>query len=160
MATQIFIISLITGLFLIGAEIFVPGGILGTIGGILLLVAVINGFVAFENAGPYIALSIVFFSGLALVLWVKWFPRTPVGKAMTVSTDLSTFKGTQSGLEALLGKQGLTVSALRPAGFVVIDGKRVDVVTRGEMISPDRPVKVIEIAGNGVIVAEVPDPAS
>jgi len=37
---QWYIILVVAGLFLIGAEIFVPGGVLGVIGGLFLFAAV------------------------------------------------------------------------------------------------------------------------
>ena len=43
---------------------------------------------------------------------------------------------------------------VRPAGFARIDGRRVDVVTRGEMLDKDCPLIVVEIEGNRVVVAE------
>lgn len=153
MVTEIFFICLIAGLVLIGGEIFVPGGILGAIGAILLLVAIVDGFIAFPAAGPYVALGIVVFVGIAFVLWIKLFPRTRMGRTMTVETDLRTFKATESGLKELVGHEGIAVSQLRPAGYVMIDGRRVDVVTRGEMIAKASPVKVLAVEGNSVIVA-------
>ena len=48
---ELFAILIIAGLFLIGAEIFLPGGIIGFIGGMCLLAAVIVGFAAFGIQG-------------------------------------------------------------------------------------------------------------
>jgi len=56
-------------------------------------------------------------------------------------------------LRALVGKHGVTVSPLRPAGFARIDGARVDVVTRGEMLDAECAVVVLDVAGNRVVVA-------
>lgn len=159
MALNIFIICLVTGMILIGAEIFVPGGILGMLGAVLLLVAIVVAFPAFPVAGPYVAVSIVFGAALALVVWIKVFPQTRMGRAMTVQNDLAAFKGTEDGLPELIGKTGVTVSPLRPAGFVMIDGKRIDVVTRGEMIGADRAVTVVHVEGNSVVVAETSNQA-
>ncbi len=44
---EIYAILLIAGLMLVGAEIFMPGGILGTFGGMALLAAVAVGYHAF-----------------------------------------------------------------------------------------------------------------
>ena len=43
---QIYVVLVISGLFLVGAEIFVPGGILGVMGAIALLAAIVIGFPA------------------------------------------------------------------------------------------------------------------
>ena len=44
---------------------------------------------------------------------------------------------------------------LRPAGHATIDGRRVDVVSRGEAIEAGTRIRVIEVAGNRVVVAQI-----
>ncbi len=152
LSTELFIILLISGLMMIGAEIFVPGGILGVIGGVALMGAVIAGFSAFPGYGGYITIGIVFLVGLVIYLWIKIFPNTRIGKKMTVSNDLSSSKSADPTLVDLAGKTGQAVSPLRPAGYAMIGGRRVDVVTRGEMISKDALVRVVRVEGSRVIV--------
>jgi membrane-bound serine protease (ClpP class) len=154
-AIQLFVILLVSGLFLIGAEIFVPGGILGTLGAVALVGAVVAAFVAFPPAAAgYITVGIVLLIGVALVAWIRLFPKSPMGRKMTVARDLSDSKGTEDGLDSLLGKVGKAISDLRPGGFATIDGRRVDVVTQGEMIDDGATVRVVEIEGNRVVVVE------
>jgi len=155
MAVELFFMFLIAGLLLVGAEIFVPGGILGIMGGLALLGAIIAGFVAFRGYGGWIAFSIVFLVGIAMFLWIKIFPNTRIGRRMTVSTDLAASKGTQSGLQELMGRQGTALSSLRPSGFARIDGKRVDVITQGEMLSKGDTVVVVDVESNRVVVRGV-----
>ena len=54
----------------------------------------------------------------------------------------------------LIGKEGVTMTVLRPSGFAEIDGERVDVVSEGGMIEAQCPIKVIEVEGNRIVVAE------
>ncbi len=153
MMVQIFIILLVVGLFLIGAEIFVPGGIFGVIGGLALFGAIITAFSAFgPTIGGYITIGIIFLVGLVIFLWAKFFPKTSLGLKMTVLKDLSQAKGTETGLSELIGEEGVALSDLRPAGFANIGGRRVDVVTQGGMISKGEQVKVIIVEGNKVVV--------
>ena len=157
MTVQLFYICLIAGLFLFGAEIFVPGGILGAIGAALLLAAVILGFFAYENYGIYIAVLILALTVGALISWMKIFPKTPYGRHMTVSNDLSSSVSTEAGLEQLVGKRGEATSPLRPAGFATIDGRRVDVVTEGGMIDKGEIIRVVNVEGNRVVVGKYSD---
>jgi len=154
-AVQLFIISLVAGLLLIGAEIFVPGGVLGVVGGLALIVALIVGFVAFPGYGLYVAVGILILVGVAIFLWIKLFPNSRMGRKMTVMHDMSSSKATEDGLAALLGKEGEALSELRPAGFALIEGRRVDVVAEGRMIATGTKVRVIEVEGNRVIVAKI-----
>lgn len=151
---QLFVALVVAGLFLVGAEVFVPGGVLGIIGALALIAATVIAFPAFGPAGGLItAVALIILTGVAIFLWVKIFPRTRLGKHMTVSMDLHDSKATEDDLPALLGKTGEAISDLRPSGYVLIEGRRTDVVTQGEMISKGEKVNVIEIDGNRVVVA-------
>ena len=151
-AQEFFWAALLIGILLFGAEIFLPGGIVGTVGGICLLAAMAAGFVAFPGYGGIIALGIMVLVGVALALWISIFPRTGIGRRMTVSTDLRNSKATGHDLNNLQGQTGVASSNLHPSGFAKIGGRRIDVVTRGEMIDTGAPVVVVEIEGNRVVV--------
>lgn len=151
---QLFFLLLSAGIILIAMEVFIPGGILGTIGGLALVGAVITSFVAFPpSVGLYIAIGIVLLLGVVLGLWIKYFPGTRFGRKMAVLEDLSGSKATETGIEALVGKEGIAASNLHPAGFATIDGRRVDVVSQGQMISKGESIRVVEVEGNRVVVA-------
>jgi len=152
---NMFIIFVVTGVILIGAELYTPGAILGTMGGIALFAAVITGYAAFGIAGGTYALAgIVILTVVTTIIWMKYFPASTVGKKIIVSQDLSSSKSA-SDYSELLGKEGITSSELRPAGFALFSNKRIDVVTQGEMISKDIKVKVIRIDGSRVVVQSV-----
>lgn len=156
--TEMFIILLIVGLMLIGAEIFVPGGVLGVIGGVALIAASVTAFAdpnISNSAATAISGGIVILVGLVIYLWIRFFPKTPVGRKMTVFRDLHTAKGTEDGLMELVGKTGVTMSKLHPGGYADIDGRRVDVISMGEMIDCKTTVRVVEVEGNRVVVEEV-----
>ncbi len=51
-----------------------------------------------------------------------------------------------------LGKEGVALSPLRPAGAIDIDGDRVDVVTEGDFLAAGSKVKVIGLDGTRIIV--------
>ena len=92
--------------------------------------------------------------GVVIGLWIKFFPGTWIGKQMTVTQDLHDAKGTDDHLKELLGTEGITTSSLHPGGYAEINGQRIDVITEGEMIDCNTAIKVIEIEGNRVVVAE------
>lgn len=154
-APVLFFIFVIAGLMLIGMELFVPGGILGGIGAIALVGAMVTGFFAFPGLGVYIALAILLMLGLCIFIWARFFPETPLGRQMAVEQDLGEAKGTESGLDDLLSLQGEALSDLRPAGYARLDGKRVDVVSRGGMIEKGSTVEVVEVESNRVVVKQV-----
>ncbi len=52
----------------------------------------------------------------------------------------------------LVGKEGVSVSELRPAGIALVNGQRLDVVTDGEFIGAQRSIKIVEARGNHIVV--------
>lgn len=154
---EIFWTLLAVGLFLLGAEIFVPGGILGIIGGVGLLLAAAVGFIAFPGFGALVGIGIIVLGAVAIVLWIRIFPRTPMGRRMTVTANLQTFKAGDDSLPDLLGQTGTTETALHPGGFARIGSRHIDVITRGEMVDAGASVEVIEVQGSRVVVRAVPE---
>ena len=154
--TQLFVLLLSAGLLMVGAELFVPGAVLGTLGVASLVAAVVVAFYAFGPAiGFYIALGVLVLMAVSIAVWAKFFPRSSIGKKMTLAEDGRTFKASQEGLSQLAGKEGEAKSDLRPAGFALIEGRRVDVVTEGGMISKGDRVRVVQVEGNRVVVRRV-----
>ncbi len=150
---QLFATLLICGSLMIGAEVFIPGGILGLLGGIAILIAMAMSFFIFTPiVAGYVCAGIILLVGLAVILWIRYFPRSPIGRKMTVTTDLADAKGTEPGLDALLGATGLTTSDLHPGGFADLNGERTDVISQGEMIPKQTPIVVVNVEGNRVIV--------
>lgn len=90
----------------------------------------------------------------------KILPKTPFYSKMVLTSGLSSADGFTSSSDAkqresLLGKTGISQTALHPSGFVIIDGKRVDVLTEGEYIPAKQKVEVIHADGFSVKVKAV-----
>lgn len=147
----------VIGLALIVAEvIFVSMGLIGIAAAGCLLTAI---FVAFqESIGFGILMSIFEAFAAPVVVWgsFKLLPKTPFGKRLILTgppTDGRSAAG-DARLGELLHKEGITLSTLRPTGFARIDERRVDVVTRGEMLPKDCEVVVLDVSGNRVVVGQ------
>ena len=149
---------LAAGLLLVIAEVFIPGGVAGVLGGLALLAAMGIGVVAFPPPWGFLsAISIVVFGGIALLLWVQLFPRTRAGKRITLRTDGASQKSAPPPPDSLLGAPGEAVTALRPAGIALIDGRRHDVLADGgEWIPAGSPLRVCAIRDAHLIVREDP----
>ncbi len=157
--TEIYFTLLIAGVMLIGAEVFVPGGVLGVLGGILLFVAALLGFVVFPPEwAAFALLAMILLLGLAIVLWIRFFPSTPVGRNMTISSDLKSAHAANETLASLVGLQGSTLSALRPSGFAEINGRRIDVISQSDMIPEGETIEVMRVEGNRVLVDRPQEP--
>lgn len=148
------------GLALIVAEILFPSlGLLSLLATAALLAAVLVAFGESTATGVKFLVASALLVPAAIVLGLKLFPKSPMGKHM-VAPGLS-FEGeaaTDARDRAAIGREGTVESALRPTGIARIDGRRVDVVTRGELLEPGTRVRVVEVSGNRLVVAAVENP--
>ncbi|MSR64753.1 MAG: hypothetical protein EXS18_03110 [Verrucomicrobiae bacterium] len=146
---------LIAGLILIVAEMFLPGLVVGSIGAICLIVSV---GLCYAAQGPIFGtiylIGVIIASVVVVGLGLKYFPRTSYGKKMVLTTH-SKDADESDWLASLKGKRGVAHTMLRPAGTAMIDGKRIDVVTEGMMVSKDSAIEVIAVEGNRVVVRQV-----
>ena len=55
----------------------------------------------------------------------------------------------------LIGKVGQTLTALRPAGVVLVDDERLDVVSEGTFIDAYKQVKIVKVEGSRIVVREI-----
>ena len=71
-----------------------------------------------------------------------------------LDASLDSSKGYQSSpsTDSLLGLKGTALMQLRPAGIGLFGEKRLDVVTRGEIIERDTPIVIAETHGNRIVV--------
>lgn len=91
----------------------------------------------------------------------KYLPKIPVANRLVLNAPrLATSNRRPPAAmsiqlpDAHLGESGVTLTELRPAGQARFEKRRLDVVSRGERIEPGKPVLVVEIEGNRVVVKE------
>jgi membrane-bound serine protease (ClpP class) len=142
------------GLILIGLEIFVPGAILGVCGAAALIGAAAVGFTIFPAPLAWLSLAaILFLCGLTLYLWMKFFPRTSLGRAFFFKPPVATQKKKLATVEA--GTRGIALSALRPSGTALLEGRRADVLADGTWIDAQAAIEVLRVEGNRIYVRKI-----
>ncbi|MCG9128484.1 hypothetical protein JT359_12855 [Candidatus Poribacteria bacterium] len=151
----------ILGLALIIVEVFViPGfGIAGIIGLLLMFGSVF--YVFFQSTDDvrialfWLSISIILTSVLAIIATI-FLPKSSPFNRIALSTVMSTDEGYHSAgaldFHSFLGKTGVALTPLRPAGTARIENKRLDVVTVGDFIPQNSPVKVMEVEGSKIAV--------
>ncbi len=151
----LYITLLLVGFMLIGMEIFVPGGILGSIGALAWLVAAGVGMTKFESPWNMLSAFVLLLMGvLTFVVWINYFPKSRIGKSLTLDDSTKDYKAHRAVDEYPVGTTGEAVSTLRPSGIARFDGQRVDVVADGEWIEAGQPVKISSTAGGHVSVVK------
>ena len=153
------IILQLVGVVVIIAEIILPSG------GILSIVALgvfgYSLFIVFNEISMTIGFSFVaadlILIPVLVIVGLKLLARSPVTLRKTLSRKEGV-SSQSSELESYVGTPGNAVTDLRPAGIAVINGKRVDVVTRGEYLEKDSAIIVTAVTGNQIIVRKKDEP--
>jgi len=153
------IILQLVGVVVIIAEIILPSG------GILSIAALgvfgYSLFIVFNEISMIIGFSFVaadlILIPVLVIVGLKLLARSPVTLRKTLSRKEGV-SSQSSELESYVGTQGNAVTDLRPAGIAVINGKRVDVVTRGEYLEKDAAIIVTTVTGNQIIVRKKDEP--
>lgn len=147
------IVLQLAGVLVVIAEIIIPsGGIISVVALGLFGYSLYMVFTELSAATGmvFLALDVVTIPILILT-GLKMLARSPA----TLKTQLSRNSGVVSQAKELagyLGHEGTAVSDLRPAGVAEIDGRRVDVVSRGDFIERGSAVVVSAVTGNQIIV--------
>lgn len=145
------------GLILIVAEFLVPGGVCGAAGGMAVIASAVLGSIYYPDFRALILIA-EFVGVIAGVLFGLWlFPRSPLGKAMVLSDGQQADQGWVASAtdNTLLHQTGEVFSPLRPAGSIVVDGRRIQAVSSGDLIERGEKVRVIEVRGSRVVVEPI-----
>jgi membrane-bound serine protease (ClpP class) len=151
------------GVLLLGVELFIiPGfGVAGVAGIVALagglgLTLVGAGAIPSVIIGAFgrVAISILLAlaGGLALL---RLMPRVAFGRRLVLETEMDAEQGYFSppiSDRLRLGRSGVALSPLRPAGIADIDGSRVDVVSDGGFIDAGAAIEVTRVEGNRIVV--------
>lgn len=151
------LILFISGIFLIIVELYVPGfgfwGISGVSCIVLSFFLTLGGnMVAVTLLSISLALAVVVF-----LLILKFLPSSRLWAKMVLNESENSQAGFSSSRDysSYLGREGIVVSLLRPAGMMMIDGEQIDVVSEGQYIEPGTKVKVVSINGSRIVVRSV-----
>lgn len=135
------------GLVLLFFEVVVPGGILGVIGGVFMLIGCGLAFTAYGLGGGALALLVaVALLGLTFYIELYLLPRTRIGRKMFLD---SAVQGASHAPPAqateVVGQLGEALTTLAPSGFVLVGGKRYEAASQSGMLPKGAPVKVVGV---------------
>ena len=155
------IILIAIGVILLFLEIFIiPSfGPIGIIGGILIITGIITAGYKEGVQSALVYAGVTFVVSLVLCAVGFWLiPKTSIGKSFILNTSEHRdqgFTSSSNDLQNLVGKTGTVITPLRPAGTIVMDKNRLDVLAQGEFISKGSVVEVVKVEGNKIVVREV-----
>lgn len=160
----------VLGVTLLAIELFaIPGfGIVGIIGILLvfgsLVFSLINTDIPLtlpdiSGALSRVGISIIITITASLII-IKYIPSCTIGRRLILGSRLKKENGAEIKLddvkiEDILNKEGIALTALRPAGSIKINDKKYDAVTQGDFIEKGNRIIVIKVEGNKIVVKKI-----
>lgn len=157
MNTILIVSLLIIGFALLAVEILVTPGltVFGLLGILVLAIGIYYAFIAL----PLIYAWIILFSSIAIVTaFTIWFFKSGINKGLALKARESMsfgFKPFKKEYHQYLGKKGVSLSPLRPAGMIKINDDKLSAVSQGEFIDSNEKIKVIRVEGNKLVVQKL-----
>ena len=148
----IMIIGFVIGSGLIIVEAFIPGfGVAGICGVVLEIVALRCCWVLHGIVPALLALvGVLALIGLAVFLSYRSAMSGRLSKSHLVLKD--TEKADATNKPDWIGMEGVAVTALRPAGQIEIDGKRLNAASTGDFIEKGSAVLVTGMEGDHCVI--------
>jgi len=135
---------LVAAFILVFFEVILPGGILGIIAALCVILAswfagaefgAGIGFLTFAGSAAAIAI-------LAFVEF-KLLARTSLGRAFFLKSSVTGHSNIAPAEASIIGKKGIALTRLNPTGKVVIDGQTYEAHSQDGYIEADQPVLVV-----------------
>lgn len=150
------LLLLIIGLALVVAEFFVPGGIVGILGGVLIILSLLLAGANIMQMIIAILIALVI-AIIGMVILMKFFgKKLHVLNRLVLMDATTTEEGYVSNVNRteLLGKVGTTLTPLRPSGTMVLGSERIDVVSEGGYVDANKHVEIIKVEGSRIVVRQ------
>ena len=142
------------GIVFVALEMLFPTvGLLAVLGVAAMLYSVVLALGGDINA-IYALLAAMAASAIIFALIVNRLPSSRLWKKFVLADKSSRERGYVSSetKNYLLGKEGIVLTELRPAGSAIFDDAPIDVVSEGAYIEKGETVKVVAVNGNRVVV--------
>jgi len=151
-------LCLVVGVLLLGIEIFLPGfGVSGISGLILVIIGIVLGASSLLEA-LILILVILAVLGVLVEIAMRSATRGRLSKTPLILKDeLDKESGFSSARdrEYFIGREGVTLTPLRPAGLADFDGVKLDVVSDAGFLDKDTRIKVIDVEGRRIAVRRI-----
>ncbi len=146
----------IAGTFLIAAEVILPGGIVGLLGGGLIVGGIVAAYSEFGISGAVIGSAVALLLLIAaLYIEFKILPKTRFGKGMFMDESIEGKTTYSKADDSAVGQIGETATALGPTGFVLVNGTKFEATSRSGFIDKHERVKVTGRDNFRIIVSKI-----
>jgi len=144
------------GIVLLAVEVIVPGGILGSIGALMIFGGCVMSFIEFGTGGGLIAVAVALVVlVIAFYIGFRVLPKTSFGRRAFLDKEITAVSAA-FGSEArdLIGKSAEALTMLSPSGYIMIDGRRYDAFCQSGQVPAGTALEVIGADNFRLIVSE------
>ncbi len=147
MTTEMIVLLYLGGAALLMCELVMPSALMGTVGLAAMVVAIVH---AFKTNGFIVGslLSLLTVVGAPMALY-HGFKRLALKKTLD---DKEGCISAGEDLSKLVNEEGVAITPLHPSGTARLIGRRIDVITEGDMIDSGARIRVLKVEGARVVV--------
>lgn len=148
------VLLFLLGLLLIYIEMHTPGfGIPGILGSISVFFSIYL-TIAQKGGTTQAILTGIFVVASLIIFLIIYLPRSRFWKILNIPQDQKKDLGYTAVKERtdLIGKKGITLTMLRPTGYIEIDGEKLEAYTESEFIEANTEIIVVKVEGNKIFV--------
>lgn len=147
----------VLGLILLVIEVIAPGFGLPGISGILFVAL---GVVLAVDSLPVAMISLsvaIIITTIVTIILVKMGHRSKLFNRVVLSNKHEGKRGYLStdSNDQYMDRLGITLTSLRPSGFIEIDGLKLDALSDGDLISAGQEIRVVRVEGSKIFVRRV-----
>lgn len=148
------LILFVTGLILLVIEGMIPGfGLPGISGIILVATGTIIAMDSLSMALLSLSIAIIITTIVTIILIKMGFKSKMLNKII-LETKQKDEKGYLSidSMDEYMDREGISITELRPSGFIDIDGKKLDALSDDGFIPKNTSIKVVRVEGSKIFV--------
>jgi membrane-bound ClpP family serine protease len=150
------VILFLVGILLLAIEVFVPGMIVGVLGGISIMAGVLTAFALYGSGGGMIALLCGgILLGVTLYLEFIVLPKSKLAKKLSMhATVEGTSQPALADPASVLGQHGETITPLSPSGYVTLKGRQYEAFSQSGYLAKGVTVRVTGLDNFRLIVTQ------
>ena len=150
------VILFLAGILLLAIEVFVPGMIIGIVGGISILAGVITAFSLYGSSGGMIALACgSVLLGVTLYIEFVILPKSKLARKLSMKATVDgTSQPAVADLASVLDQQGETATPLSPSGYISLQGRRYEAFSQSGYLPKGVSVRVTGLDNFRLIVTK------
>jgi membrane-bound ClpP family serine protease len=137
-------------------EVFVPGGVLGILGGVLMAIGCGIAFYEFGvNGGAIASVLALALVGLTLYIELVLLPKTRFGKKLFLDAAVSaTSQPPPAQPTDVVGQTGEALTTLAPSGVVLIGGRKYEASSQSGLLPKGAAIKVTGLDNFRLLVSK------